>query len=285
GLLNVVHEIVDDVVVTDLDAVLISCRACLLVGTDVEAEDDCTRGLCQRNIALGDRTSARMDDACTHFVGAELVERDVDRFDRTLHVTLDDERELLETRGLQLRHHLLERTALTSLACNGLFTGKTLTVVRNLARLRLVLDYGEAVTSLRRSLKAEDLDRHGRTCALDLLATVIDQGAHTSPLITDGNDVANVERTGVNENRCTRTATLVELGFDDDTFGGAVRVCLEVENFGLQQTGFEQHVNIELLRRPNLDVDNLTTHRFHRHVELQKLVPDLLRVCFVLVDL
>ena len=45
------------------------------------------------------------------FVGAELLERADDRLDRTLHVALDDERELLAARRLELAHHLLERAA------------------------------------------------------------------------------------------------------------------------------------------------------------------------------
>jgi hypothetical protein len=53
-----------------------------------------------------------MHDAGTDFVGAELVERAGNGFDRALHVALDDQREFLDARGLQLHHHLFERTAL-----------------------------------------------------------------------------------------------------------------------------------------------------------------------------
>ena len=58
----------------------------------------------------------RMDDARADFVGAELVERADDRFDRALHVGLDDQREFLAAGGLELRHHLLERAAHAGLA-------------------------------------------------------------------------------------------------------------------------------------------------------------------------
>ena len=44
------------------------------------------------------RAGARMDDAGPDFVGAELVERADDGFDRALHVALDDQREFLAAR-------------------------------------------------------------------------------------------------------------------------------------------------------------------------------------------
>ena len=58
----------------------------------------------------------RMDHARADFVGAELFERADNRFDRALHVALDDQREFLAARGLDLRHHLLERAAHAGLA-------------------------------------------------------------------------------------------------------------------------------------------------------------------------
>ena len=43
-----------------------------------------------------------MQDPRAHFVGAELVQRSEDRFQRTLHVGLDDQRQVLAARGLEL---------------------------------------------------------------------------------------------------------------------------------------------------------------------------------------
>src|SRR6267154_2388578 len=53
------------------------------------------------------RALPSMDDARRDLLGAEFVERADDRFDRALHIGLDDQREFLEARGLHLRHHLL----------------------------------------------------------------------------------------------------------------------------------------------------------------------------------
>ena len=58
--LHVIHQIVDDVVVADLDAGLLGEIARLLVGAHVEAEDDRLRGLRQRHVRFGDAADAAM---------------------------------------------------------------------------------------------------------------------------------------------------------------------------------------------------------------------------------
>src|SRR5690606_5328493 len=141
SLLNVVDEIVDAVVVAHLDADVVSRRARLLVGTNVEADDHGTRSLGERDVAFRDGTCASMYDTRLNLVGTELVERCHDGFDRTLHVALDNQRELLEAAGLELRHHLLQRTALASLTGNRLVACKTLTVLRDFASTGFVLDH------------------------------------------------------------------------------------------------------------------------------------------------
>ena len=94
-LLDVVHEVVDDVVVADLDAVALGQLARLLVGADIEADDRRAGGLGQHDVAsLMPPTPARMMRA-RDFVGAELVERADDRLDRALHIGLDEQRKLL----------------------------------------------------------------------------------------------------------------------------------------------------------------------------------------------
>ena len=110
-LLHVVDEVVDDVVVADLDAGALGGLARFLVGAHVEADDRRIRRFGQPHVRLGDAADAGMQHARRHLVGAELVERAGDGFDRALHVGLDDQREILAARGLDLRHHLLERAA------------------------------------------------------------------------------------------------------------------------------------------------------------------------------
>ena len=110
GRLHVIHEIVDDVVVADLDAVALGRVARLRVGADVEADDDGARGLASCDVGLGDAADAVMDHARHDLVGDELLER-LRRSPRP-----SPARRALMTSGnslrppsLQLGHHLLER--------------------------------------------------------------------------------------------------------------------------------------------------------------------------------
>ena len=95
-------------------------------------------------------------------VGAELVQRAGDRFDRALHVALDDQREFLAARGLDLRHHLLERAAHAGLARRGLLALLARAIVGDLAGARLAVDHREPVAGVGRAGEAEHLDRTSR---------------------------------------------------------------------------------------------------------------------------
>ena len=64
------------------------------------------RGFRQRHVGFGDAADAGVEHARGDFLGAELVQRADDGLDRALHVALDDEREFLAARSLQLAHHI-----------------------------------------------------------------------------------------------------------------------------------------------------------------------------------
>src|SRR5438045_9515716 len=101
-----------------------------------------------------------MNDARADLVGAELVERADDRFDRALDVALDDQGEFLAARGLDLRHHLLERTAHAGLARSGLLALLARTIVGDLAGARLAADDREPVARIGRTGEPQHFDRH-----------------------------------------------------------------------------------------------------------------------------
>src|SRR5690606_24294350 len=117
---------------------------------------------------------------------------------------------------------------LARLTGNGLLTRLALAILRDLAGTRLGIHHGELVASLRRALKAQNLCRSGRAGLLDLFGAIVDERAHPAPLIAGDEDVARFQRAVLHQHGRDRAATLVELGFDDDTLGGAVRIGLEV---------------------------------------------------------
>src|SRR5690348_5641779 len=104
-----------------------------------------------------------MNDARRNFVVAGLFERTRDRLDRALHVALDDQREFLAPRGLDLRHHLLERAAHAGLARRGLVALLARAIVGDFAGARFALDHREAVARVGRAVETQYLDRGRRT--------------------------------------------------------------------------------------------------------------------------
>ncbi len=150
-----------------------------------------------------------------------------------------------------------------------LVAGQTLTILGDLASTAFVFDDGELVTGSRRTRQAEDLDRHGRARFLDVIALVVDQSAHTAPLIAGHDDLAGAAYPS-GRARSQRATATVELGFDDRTFGRPVGWAFRSRIFGLQQHASSLS-RLSACSSPNFDVENFTTHGFDEDFVLQKL--------------
>ena len=145
-----------------------------------------------------------------------------DRFQRALHVGLDDQREFLAARGLELRHHLLERTAHAGDRGGGVLALLVGAIARDLAGAGFVLDHGKAIAGFRRAVEAEHLDRHRRTGLLDGLALIRDQRADAAHFGAGDDDVADPQRAALHQHGRDRAAAAIELGFDHGAFGRAL---------------------------------------------------------------
>ncbi len=82
------------------------------------------------------------------------------------------------------------------------------------------------------------------------------------------------QRAALHQNGRDRAAAAVELGFEHDALGGAVRVGLQVEQFGLQQDRFLQLVEIGLFQRRHLDVEHLAAELLDDELVLQQFLAD-----------
>ena len=129
---------------------------------DVEADDRRVEAAGQRHVGFADAADAGMQDARADLVVAELLQRADDRFERALHVRLDDQREVLAARGLQLAHHLFERAAHAGGARRLLLAPLMRAIIGDLAGARFVFDDREAVAGFRRAVEAKHLDRDGQ---------------------------------------------------------------------------------------------------------------------------
>src|SRR6516162_642563 len=210
-LFHVVHEVVDDVVIADLDAGAFGGFARLLVGAHVEAEDRHARRLRQRHVGFGNAADTGMDHARADFVGGELLDRADDRFQRALHVGLDDQRQILAARGFELAHHLLERAAHAGRACGHLVAPLAGAIGGDFAGARLRLHDRQAVAGLGRAVEAEDFGRRGGPRGLDRRAGIGDQRAHAAPIGAGHDEVADTQRAALHQHGRNRSAAAVEL--------------------------------------------------------------------------
>jgi hypothetical protein len=207
-----------------------------------------------------------MHDAGADLLIADLLQRLDDRFRRTLHIRLDEDMKVLARTFLELRHHLLERSAARGDATR--LTPLALAIIGDLSGARFVLDDDELVARFRRRTQAQHFDRNRGTRILDLLALVVDEGAHPAPGGAGDEDIAQMQGAALHQDGRDRTAATIELGFDDDAGGLAIGIGLEIEHFRLQEDGVEQLVEIGALERRDFDLEHVTTHAFHHDLVL-----------------
>ena len=204
-----------------------------------------------------------------------------DRFDRALHVGLDDQRHFRDRRGM-VGEHVLEADRRRG---GPLPVEHALAIARDFAGARFVLDDRERIAGRRHRRQAEHLDRNRRPGFLHLAAVVVDQRANLAARRARDEHVADAKRAALDEHGRKRAAALVELGLDHRAFGGAVGVGLELEDFGLELDRFEQLVEVGLLLGRDFDVLDVAAHVLDDDLVLEKLLADLLRLGLGLIDL
>jgi hypothetical protein len=155
-----------------------------------------------------------------------FLQRSQNGFERALHVGFHDQREFLAARGLELRHHLLERAAHAGNRGGGVLALLVGAIARDLAGAGFVLDHRKAVAGFRRAVEAEHFDRHRRSGLVEVLALVRNQRADAAHFGAGHDDVADLERAALHQHGGDRTAAAIELGFDHGAFGGRSELVL-----------------------------------------------------------
>src|SRR5579872_479862 len=283
GAFHVLDHLVDDRVVADLDAVAPRQIARLRIGTDVEADDHGIGRLGEDHVAFVDAADRGMQHAHRDLRRAEALERRVDRLERALHVRFDHDGEFLGRAGRDLREHLLERAAAGG--GGGLLAAQPLPIFGDVARRGFAVDDDEIVAGKRRAGEAQHLHRRCRAGRCDGLAAIVDQGAYAAPFAAGDEDIAGLERAALDQHRRHRAAATFELGLDHAAFGRTIRIGLEVEHFGLQQNDFLELLEVGLLGRRNLDVEDVATQMLEHDFVLQQVLAHAVGLGVRLVDL
>ena len=114
---------------------------------------------------------------------------------------------------------------------------------------------------------------------------VVDQGAHAAPFGAGDEDVAHVQAAALDQHGRYAAAATLHFGFDDDALGGAVRVGLQLEHFGLQQDSFFEF--FEILARLGRDFHghHVAAHVFDDDLMLEQFLAHARGVSIGLVDL
>src|SRR3954468_14379977 len=286
GGLDVVDRRVDDRVVPDIDVLALGQLAGVALGPDVEAEDDGVGGGRQRDVVLRDRAHAAVDDPQRDLgVDLDLQQRVLDRLDRTADVALEDEVELGLLPLLEALEQRLEGRATTALrkssgplAC--------LPLLGDLPGRAVLGDDKEVVAGTGNAGESEHLHGLRRTGLGDVLAALVEHGAHTTVSVAGDDRVTDPQRAAGDEHGRNRTAALVEPRLD----GNALRVGRGVGEQLERRVRGEQDRVEELLEaktglRRHVDEHGGAAVLLGDQAVLGQLTTDLGRVGAFLVDL
>src|SRR5690242_4872916 len=284
--LHFLDRLVDDRVVADVDALALRELARPAGRPDVEADDHRVGGDGQVHVVLGDRADAAADHAQADlFADVQLEQRVLEGFDRTGHVTLDDEEQFLALTRLERLVQVLERDPPTALGELGDALAR-LPALGDLPGHPIVGDDQEVVTRAGHGGQAEHLNRTGRRSLGDGLVVLVQHGPDPAERLTADDRVADVQRAALDQHGGHRAAALVQVRLDGHALGVLVRVGPQVElGVGGQDDRLEQVLDAGPLGRGHVHELRVAAELLGHQAVLGELGPHSLRVGALLVDL
>lgn len=240
GLLEIVHDVVDDLVGTDLDALLLGEAAGLAGRNDVEADDDRLGRVGQEHVALGDAADRGLEHTDLDLGGADLLALVLEHVERALLGGLDDDADLLDVGVGHLREHAVERDL--GLGQFGLALAVA-ALLGGFHRLLQRVHDVELIAGVGHLVDAGDLHRHRGRGLADALAAVVGDVADATEAAAGDDVVTDLELALLDEDVGDGAAALFGAGLDDRAAGGAAEVGLELEELGLVVQGLEQFLD------------------------------------------
>ena len=182
-----------------------------------------------------------MDDADADLVVGDLLEALLDGLGGALHVSLNDDGQLLHI----VLSHLAEQVIQSDLLEGGelLLLGGSDALLGQLTGQTLVLDGLEQVAGLRHSGQTGDLHRSGGAGVVQQDALVAAHGTHTAHGGTGDDDIAGVEGAVLHQNGGDGALALVQTSLDNSALGTAVGVSLQLHDLSFQSDALQQVVD------------------------------------------
>src|SRR5690242_15049821 len=286
GRLDLFDRLVDDRVVADVDALTAGQLTGPFGRTDVEADDHRVGRDGQVHVVLGNRADAAADHAQADlFADVELEQCVLEGFDRTGHVTLDDEEQFLALARLERLVQVLERDPAAALGELGDALAR-LPPLGDLPGHPVVGDNQEVVTGAGHGGQSEHLHRTGRRSLGDRLVVLVQHGPDPAERLTADDRVADVQRAPLDQHGRDRAAALVQVRLDGHALGVLVRVGPQVElGVGGQDDRLEQVLDAGPLGRGHVHELRVAAELLGHQAVLGELGPHSLRVGALLVDL
>ena len=205
----------------------------------------------QLHVALVDRAHAAVDDADLHLVGVLTADGFHQRFDRALHVALDDQIDRLDVAGLHRLEQVVERDL--ALRAQRLLARQSGTFLGNRASAIDIVEHVKLVARGWKHIKTADDDRHRRRRRLDHLAVVIQQASQPAVACTGQQHIADIQRAILNQHGRHRAETLVDAAFDNRAACGSGWIRFEFQQLGLVIEQLDQLGNALARHRAGAD--------------------------------
>ncbi len=154
----------------------------------------------------------------------------------------------------------------------------------NAASHFFLIDNKEFVTGFGQAVKTLNFHGHGRTGGFDFLALVVEHGANFTEVNAADEAVTLIDGTLGDEHGTDRTASFVELGFDNVAASVLVRIGLEFQNFSLKEDHFEQFVQTGLLLGRDMGEDGVTAPVFGNEALFGQFSFDVVRIGSFLIN-
>ena len=241
GSFYLVDAVVNDAIHTHIDIRAGGIVTGSIVGSYIEADNDCTGGRRQHDIGLIYCADAAVDDLYAHFLICYLLKGSLDGLGRALNIGLDDDVEGLHLAGLDLTEQILEADLLV--CAEGCVLLLDLALLNKFTGHALIGNGVEGVAGAGDLGHTGYLNGYGRSCFGYAHALVVYHRADTADSGTGNDYIAELERAVLDENCHDGTTTLVKASLDDSALCGTVRICLELLNLGENDKVFKQIVD------------------------------------------
>ena len=178
-------------------------------------------------------------------LGGKFLQRVTKGFDRTIHVTFDDDIELFEVPQCETAADLIEGDVF--LGPHSLFAEDLCPSVGHFLGFSLIGVDTELLPCLWCTVQTKDEHGCGRGCRILAFVPFVHHGFDATIMLTGYDQIALAKGAILHEHGGNIAAALVQGGFHHGTRCFTVGVCLEFKHFSFQQDFFQQFVDVEAL--------------------------------------